>query len=68
MSDFFKSLAKSATSAGMGFFGGPVGSVLANGLNSLYHKGGVTGYKKGGRAGLRPKPVKRTKRTRKSRK
>ena len=51
----------------MGFFGGPVGSVLAGGLNSLYHKGGVTGYKKGGRASLRPKPVKKA-RKRKSRK
>ena len=66
MSDFFKSLAKSATSAGMGFFGGPVGSVLASGLNSLYRHGGTVKYKKGNQS-LRPKPVKKT-RKRKSRK
>ena len=64
--DFFKNLAKSATSAGMGFFGGPVGSVLAGGLNSLYRRGGTVKYKKGNQS-LRPKPMKKA-RKRKSRK
>ena len=64
--DFFKNIAKSATSAGMGFFGGPVGSVLASGLNSLYRRGGAVKYKKGNQS-LRPKPVK-SRKTRKSRK
>ena len=60
--DFFKSIAKGATSGLLGLAGGMPGSILASGLNSLYHKGGVTGYKKGGRASLRPKPVKSRKR------
>ena len=65
--DFFKNLAKGATSGLLGTFGGLPGNILAGGLNSLYHKGGVTGYKKGGRISLRPKPVKKA-RKRKSRK
>ena len=65
--DFFKNIAKSATSAGLGFFGGPVGSVLAGGLNSLYRRGGTVKYKKGNQS-LRPKPVKRAKRTKRSKK
>ena len=60
--DFFKNLAKGATSGLLGTFGGLPGSVLAGGLNSLYRRGGTVKYKKGNKQSLRPKPVKRAKR------